>query len=216
MSEEKKYCQCGCGEEVKNKWVRGHHSRVNNISKRSDIKERRSIAMKQRHKDGIMPEAWNKGKTAKEDERVSNNVKGMNRYMKLDSTKKKYSTLMSKNRLNGIVPTLRGSDHPSWQGGTSTIVNRIRGSHQLYKWWKKPILARDEFKYSCCCATGDLVVHHNIERMCDIIKKFIPDDKHELSWEEESVIVDDVIGYHIKNNVPGLTLCRKCHDEEHT
>lgn len=32
-------CACGCGEQVKGKWAQGHHSRVNNISKREEIRK---------------------------------------------------------------------------------------------------------------------------------------------------------------------------------
>lgn len=64
-------CACGCGEMVKGTWRRGHHQRVNNISKRPDIREMRRVSMKKRHEDGIMPEVWNKGKTKETDERVA-------------------------------------------------------------------------------------------------------------------------------------------------
>ena len=56
------YCACGCKTTIKDKlkWAKGHHSRVNNISKREDIKELRREKMQEWHDSGKwIP--WNKG-----------------------------------------------------------------------------------------------------------------------------------------------------------
>ncbi len=217
MPVEKKFCLCGCGEEVKNKWVRGHHSRVNNISKRADIKEKRRKSMKRRHDEGLMPETWNKGKTQDTDERVKKNVRGLVKNAKSSEWRKKKSKEMRRNRLDGTIPTLRGSKHSQWQGGTSSITERIRGSHQLYKHWKRPIFEECKFRCHRCNAGSDksLVVHHFDERMHEIIKRFLPEDCHELTWEEETEVVEDVVAYHLKNRVQGVLLCESCHSFVH-
>lgn len=212
--KEKKYCLCGCGTEVKNKWVRGHPARVNNVSKRADVKEMRRKSMKERHENGIMPEPWNKGKTADTDERLAKAGETWKANLTEDK-REQLSNRMKQQWEDGNLEPLRGKDHPNWKGGTSSITLRIRGSHFLYLNWKKPILIRDNFSCTNCKAIGNLEIHHNVERMNEIIKRFIPEDKHELSWDEESVIVEQVEKYHIENNVSGLTLCTKCHDEEH-
>lgn len=89
------------------------------------------------------------------------------------------------------------------------MAQLIHTNNALYKKWKKPILIRDRFECQLCGSTERLQVHHNEERMADIIKKFINDD------EEDRVIINEVVNYHIDNKVSGITLCRKCHKKLH-
>jgi len=210
-------CACGCGAMVKGKWSWGHHSRVNNISKRPDIKKRRSESMKERHRNGTMPEVWNSGLTKETDKRVAEYGISFSKSITVKERANR-SVKMSNHRKDGTIPTLSGSSHSQWQGGTSSITQRIRGSHQLYENWKKPILESDRFKCVCCNKGSEevqLAVHHLEERMASIIQKFIPEDKHELTWEEETDIVDLIVRYHLTDNVQGITLCYGCHELVH-
>ncbi len=43
---------CGCGTEVRSKWVRGHYARVNNPSKDPIVREKQSISAKKRIESG--------------------------------------------------------------------------------------------------------------------------------------------------------------------
>jgi len=216
MSEEKKYCMCGCGAEVKNKWVRGHHSRVNNVSKRADIRERRRVSMKKRHKDGIMPEVWNKGKTIESDERVKKNIQGLITEAKSEEGKLRRSNSLKKRWKEGTINLpLTGPDHPMWKGGSSAVTQRIRGSHQLYKHWKRPILKEANFQCAQCKSTENLIVHHYEERMAEIIQRFMSEHWPKMSWDEETEVVEDVIAYHLKESVSGITLCQECHEVLH-
>lgn len=210
-------CACGCNQETKSKWVRGHHSRVSNVSSRPEIKEMRRQQLFKLHAEGRMNNNWNKGLTAQDDERVA--AYGKKRAAAFtDEERKKLSESMRERRLNGMIPTLYGERHSQWKGGTSTITQRLRGS-ALHKEWKYPILSRDGYKCTKCAKTPGkgvkLAVHHDGERFSDIIAKFIPDDKHELDWEEQSIIVDAIVHYHVTNKVSGVTLCYDCHSLVH-
>lgn len=207
-------CACGCGAMVKGKWSWGHHSRVNNISKRPDIKKRRSESMKEMHRNGTMPEVWNSGLTKETDKRVAENGISFSKSITVEERANR-SVRMSVLRNDGTIPTLYGSSHSQWQGGTSSITQRIRGSHQLFINWKYPKLEAAKFKCTQCNSPQDTVVHHDKERMASIIKQFLPEDLHELSWDEETKVVEDVVRYHIENNISGLVLCKVCHDEIH-
>lgn len=212
-----KKCLCGCGVETKNTWIHGHHSRVNNISKREDIKELRRISAIERHKkNGFFETQWNKGLTKETDERVANYGKTSSKSFSKER-KEKYSKIMRENRLNGTVPTLRKEQHSQWNGGTSSLTQRIRASNKLYKFWKYPILCRDGFKCTKCNETKNLEIHHDKERFYQIKQKCInvifPNQNIEdLSWEEQDDIIDLITVYHVENKVSGITLCENCHD----
>lgn len=199
------FCLCGCGEPVKKKWVRGHHSRVNNISKRPDIREKRRKKMQEWHDSGDW-QPWNKGVS---DERTKRNGQSVAE-ARGDKWKKRVSNALKKNR-----QTFRGSNHPVWKGGSSTLIQRLRSSHQLYKLWKRPILERDGFKCVECGYTKKLQVHHDKEKMSFIVHKFVDKNSSKRNFEEDSVIVEQIVQYHIENNVSGKTLCAYCHKTRH-
>lgn len=216
-------CSCGCEEMVKGEWAWGHHSRVNNVSKREDIKELRRQNMTNLHDEGKMPEAWNKGLTAETDSRVKLNIENLMITVRSAEHRQMHSDLMHKHRLDGTIPTLTGSAHSQWKGGSSEITQIIRGSGELYRQWRRPILIRDGFKCIQCGKTDDLNVHHDKERMAEIIHKiknsFISsshrDPDVELSWEEKKYVADSVIDYHVSQNTSGITLCFDCHMDLH-
>jgi hypothetical protein len=211
-------CACGCGAKVKSKWVRGHHSRINNISKRKDIREKRARRFKQMHVDGVL-QPWNRGLTGS-DPRVASNIIGLSKEARSKVGRKTRSVRMKKQRLDGTIPTLTGPNHSQWNGGTSGISLRIRGSTQLYKLWKRPILERDGFTCTKCLAGERLVVHHSVERFADIVKMFIfrmfPDaQEKEISFDDGTKVIDAIIKYHVEKPVSGITICEDCHILSH-
>lgn len=208
-------CACGCGEQVKGKWAWGHHSRVNNISKRADIREKRSEMFHRLHEENRLPN-WNRGLTKEDDERLSK----CGRPVEVLSIEERRFRSGQMKRLweEGKIVPLTGPDHPQWNGGTSSITQRVRGNSKLYEGWKRPILKRDGWKCTKCQGTKELVVHHDGERFCDIVRKCllgIFDDGHKLTWEEESLVVQNVVNYHMNMNVSGITLCWGCHENVH-
>lgn len=209
MSDQR-FCLCGCGELVKNKWVRGHHSRVNNISKRPDIREKRKQQMQERHDSGEW-QPWNKGVS---DKRTKKNGQAIAK-----ARGKSWRKNVAKSRKEGIekgsIIPVAGKRHGKWKGGSSTLIQRLRSSHQLYKLWKRPILERDGFKCVECGYTKKLQVHHDKEKMSFIVHKFVDKNSSKRNFEEDSVIVEQIVQYHIENNVSGKTLCAYCHKTRH-
>ncbi len=198
-----KYCKCGCGDTVKNEWVRGHVARVhNNWGHNLKAIENSANTRREQYKNGER-KVWNDGLTI-EDERVANNGKQVSKAFTQDR-KDRYSKIMKKNRLDGTVPTLYGKDSSQWQGGTSPLSARVYASNRLYSDWKFPILKKAEFKCEECGDNKNLHVHHDKERMADILKSFVKDENP----------VEKVVDYHIYSKVSGVVLCKIHHIEQH-
>ena len=199
-----KYCKCGCGDTVKNEWVRGHVARVhNNWGHNLKAIENSANTRREQYKNGER-KVWNDGLTAETDERVANNGKQVSKAFTQDR-KDRYSKIMKKNRLDGTVPTLYGKDSSRWQGGTSPLSARVYASNRLYSDWKFPILKKAEFKCEECGDNKNLHVHHDKERMADILKSFVKDENP----------VEKVVDYHIYSKVSGVVLCKIHHIEQH-
>ena len=199
----KKYCKCGCKTVVKNEWVRGHVARVhNNWGHNPKAIENSAKTRREQYKNGER-KVWNDGLTI-EDERVANNGKQVSKAFTQDR-KDRYSKIMKKNRLDGTVPTLYGRDSSRWQGGTSPLSARVYASNRLYSDWKFPILKKAEFKCEECGDNKNLHVHHDKERMADILKSFVKDENP----------VEKVVDYHIYSKVSGVVLCKIHHIEQH-
>ena len=198
-----KCCKCGCGDTVKNEWVRGHVARVhNNWGHNLKAIENSANTRREQYKNGER-KVWNDGLTI-EDERVANNGKQVSKAFTQDR-KDRYSKIMKKNRLDGTVPTLYGKDSSQWQGGTSPLSARVYASNRLYSDWKFPILKKAEFKCEECGDNKNLHVHHDKERMADILKSFVKDENP----------VEKVVDYHIYSKVSGVVLCKIHHIEQH-
>jgi len=199
----KKYCKCGCKTVVKNEWSKGHYSRVhNNWGHNPTAIENSAKTRREQFKNGER-KVWNDGLTI-EDERVANNGKQVSKAFTQDR-KDRYSKIMKKNRLDGTVPTLYGKDSSQWQGGTSPLSARVYASNRLYSDWKFPILKKAEFKCEECGDNKNLHVHHDKERMADILKSFVKDENP----------VEKVVDYHIYSKVSGVVLCKIHHIEQH-
>ena len=199
-----KYCKCGCGDTVKNEWSKGHYSRVhNNWGHNPKAIENSAKTRREQYKNGER-KVWNDGLTAETDERVANNGKQVSKAFTQDR-KDRYSKIMKKNRLDGTVPTLYGKDSSQWQGGTSPLSARVYASNRLYSDWKFPILKKAEFKCEECGDNKNLHVHHDKERMADILKSFVKDENP----------VEKVVDYHIYSKVSGVVLCKIHHIEQH-
>lgn len=215
-------CKCGCGEKVEWSYAlkgfceyrQGHIARIkNNWGHNQKAIDASAETRRERFASGEIT-TWNNGLTVEIDERVRNNGKAVSEAFSQER-KNRYSDIMSKNRLNGKIPTLRGKDHSQWKGGVSEINVLARARTKLYHEWKYPILVRDGFKCVKCGATQNLHVHHDKEQMCEIVAKHIVDEIDPMPFELKEAIADKVVEYHITNNVPGVTLCSKCHNEIH-
>lgn len=215
-------CKCGCSEKVKwsailkkfCSYKQGHQSRVhNNWGNNPDVLKKSLETRRIRFASNEIT-TWNSGLTVDTDERVKRNGELVSENFTQDR-KDRYSDIMRKNRLNGVVPTLHGKDHSQWKGGVSEINVLARARVKLYKEWKYPILIRDGFKCVECGGNDKLHVHHNKEQMCEIVAKHLVDDIKPKTFEEKEFIADAVVDYHITNKVSGITLCGKCHNNLH-
>lgn len=211
-------CKCGCGETTRfnsllkgyNNYVQGHASRVNNNWGHNETAREKSL--KKRRDEGLWSkEPWNRGLSKKTDDRVATMAQTIKQ-----RHGERYSQNMRENRLNGTIPTLRGSSHSQWKGGTSNLGALCHGNYRLYQLWKFPKLQAAGFKCSRCDSSKKLHVHHDDERMSSIIHKHRSQfPEGELTYEEKSHVVEDVIDYHIRECVSGIVLCESCHELEH-
>jgi len=221
-SNEIPKCKCGCGQEMKWKkssyaeYSKGHYSRVhNNWGHNPKAIENSAETRRQQYANGER-QMWNVGLTKDTDERVKNN--GIQSSIGINSNPqelKRRADEMSKNRRNGIMPTLYGPKSSQWKGGVSEIKSIAHNDKRLYDEWKYPILIRDGFKCVECNESGNLHIHHDKEQMCEIVKKHMPDMEYITDFELKKLIAAKIVDYHIQNKVSGITLCGKCHEKYH-
>lgn len=194
-------CRCGCGANLtfstitrgfESPYVKNHHF--------AESTPKRVAALKERYANGEL-EAWAKGKTKDTDERLAYIGRKVSESFTIEK-RKEYSERMSE-----LV----------MKGGVSTIKDLYET--KLYWRWKKPILDKNGYKcQECEMVGGKLHVHHDKERMHEIVAKFLPIEKEErinLSFEKRQEAANKVIEYHLDNNVSGVILCEDCHRSLH-
>lgn len=215
-------CKCGCGEKVEWSYVlkgfceyrQGHVARIkNNWGHNQKAIDASTKTRRERFASGEIT-TWNNGLSI-EHPIVKEQIDNLTKFTRTPGERKIRSNRMKNNRLNGTIPTLRGKYHSQWKGGVSEINVLARARTKLYHEWKYPILVRDGFKCVKCGETRNLHVHHDKEQMCEIVAKHIVDEIDPMSFELKEAIADKVVDYHIQNNVSGITLCSKCHNELH-
>lgn len=212
-------CKCGCGEETNwngmyyAEYKPSHHIRVKNPWGHNPVAIAKSAETRRKQYSNGERQSWCKGLTIETDDRLKKyGEKIRNKFT--DARKKEYSQRMKNNRLNGNLPTLYGKDSSQWKGGISEINVLARNSKRLYDEWKYPILVRDGFKCKKCESNENLHIHHDKETMSEIVKKHIVDEEPK-DFELKQSIADKIVEYHINNDVSGITLCEKCHNNIH-
>lgn len=227
-------CQCGCTQKAKysgpdhdfRRFLHGHGSRVynpwNSSSPSRPAMDKKSSATKIRKFASGEIKNWNLGLTKETDERLKKYGEKASQTIKNDPERvKARSQRMSQNRRNGVIPTLYGPDSSQWNGGTSSLNRVCHAYKKFYDVWKFPKLKAANFKCSCCGSSTVLQIHHDQEKMCDIVRKVaeqvgydfnkLPEEQYELKL----VVADKVADYHIENNVSGVVLCDECHKKQH-
>jgi hypothetical protein len=211
-------CKCGCGETTSfislqkgyNEFIQGHAARVNNNWGHNAAAREKSL--KKRRDEGLWSkDPWNRGKTKETDARLARAGETMSL-----KNGERYAKLMSKNRREGVIPSLRGVRHPKWKGGTSALGAMCHGDSRLYKQWKLPKLQAAGFKCTRCGSDRHLHVHHDGVRMAVIIGSYrdqLPEG--ELTHEQKLWVVDRVVEHHEREAVSGVVLCEQCHEAEH-
>jgi len=230
-------CACGCGEIPKfwstnggyMKFVHGHNARGKGNptfgTKRPDNVRKKSSETKRRKFESGETVAWNVGLTKKTDERVAlYGIRGSETIRLNEDELDRRAERMRSNRLDGTIPTLVGSDHSQWKGGTSSISALVSTHKRFYEEWKLPKFHKNNFTCQRCGMGNNLSIHHNEKRMADIIHEcvamFLLDNpEHTIktidTFEIKKEIMENVIDYHINNNVSGEVICIDCHKKEH-
>lgn len=227
---EPRKCGCGCGKETKfgglgngySEFCWGHHSRVENnwghnekALLKSQDKRREQIAAGEW-------QAWNKGKSAETDTRIAQNNRAISESIQSRPEElQRRSEHMKKQWEDENIVSLHGADHPRWRGGVSLLSAHCHASNKLYREWKFPKLQASGFRCSRCGKEGQdahLCVHHDKERMADIIKRFSAAFGYEGREDQQAMkesIAEAVASYHVDNDISGVVLCDVCHKEEH-
>lgn len=237
--EKPPVCGCGCGEPVKfldagrgySEYVWGHKSRVSNNFQTEKSKNNSKVTRRKMLEEGTWKpfttketgEHWSKGLTKETDERIRKMAETISQPEEI----KKRSERMHKNRITGIVRTLRKEEHSQWKGGISSLNVMCRNDPTLYSKWKYPILKANNFHCSKCNSTAYVVVHHDKETFSEIMNRFallykweqarsthIEPENLELKNLKEH-ICSEVVRYHIENNISGIVLCQECHKATH-
>ena len=235
-------CGCGCGQEVKfldagrgfSEYVWGHKARVvNNFntekSKINSLKTRKKMLEEGTWKPFASNETgnvWNAGLT-KDDPKVAAAIEKR----ETAEYKKKSSQRMREDRLTGKIPTLRGSNHSQWKGGTSPLLSVCHANKNLFDKWKYPILVASNFTCADCGKQNkkgnpvELHVHHDKIKMSTIVRLIAEQEgwtdalslkiEDPLLYDIKNRISEAVADFHIQNNVSGTVLCVDCHRELH-
>lgn len=220
-------CKCGCGENLNymarfketgyyGSYLRGHISRIkNNWGHNQSAIDKSSETRRYQFKNGKR-KVWNDGLTKETDERVAvNGIKvsdSINNNPKEIKRRSKWLSNARKNKKE--FQSKFGKESPNWKGGTSPINSMIRSNKRLYTDWIYPILIEQRFTCQECDSNRKLEVHHDKETMAEIIQKFV-NKENEYTFDEKRDIMNEVIDYHIENQVSGKTLCNDCHKEIH-
>jgi hypothetical protein len=212
-------CKCGCGQITTwnghgfRDYRKGHIARiVNNWGHNLDAINKSSETRRQQFKNNERL-VWNKGLNKETDIRIKKYGQTISNNF-TDEQRKNYSERMKKEWVVGKLYAISGINSHNWKGGISHISCIIRSNSRYYREWIYPILVRDKFTCQHCGFQGKLEAHHTEQQYSDIVKLFI-ERKKEYTYEEKLIIAEQVIDYHIKNNVQGITLCKFCHKKEH-
>lgn len=218
-------CECGCGEQTRFltlergffRFRNGHNDRVHNNWGHNPVAKDKSRAVQKemRARGEWKPNPY-KGLTKETDGRLALRGERVKAAFTPEKSEK-YSKQMKQHRLDGTIPTLSGSAHSQWKGGTSAISARCHGSSRLFREWKYPKLHTAGFKCRHCGKSEKLQVHHNGERMAEIIKQCNDrlNPAHIDDLDLATRVVEAVIDYHVSNDVSGEVICKPCHKLEH-
>jgi len=105
---------------------------------------------------------------------------------------------------NEIIYGCKGEKHWNWKGGISSLNIRLRQS-SYYKLWRSKIFQRDDYTCQKCHKRGNFIVAHHKKKFSIIL------------LENNVMTFSDAYNCKILwkiNN--GITMCQKCHKEEHT
>lgn len=223
-------CACGCGEKTHfkslregyNKWIKGHSRR----------KHRRPLGPPPLCACGCgMHVEWLEARGRYNTYVHGHNTRGkpspLKGYTKETHVKfkrqsetilsnaqerRRRSLQLKKLHENSKIPT--GRQQHNWKGSTASLGDRLSGHPRLYSEWKLPKLREAGFACQLCHSTNELHVHHDDEAMHAIVARYV-DDVANLSVESKREIANQVVDYHVENDVHATVLCGACHRRVH-
>ncbi len=239
--ENEPTCACGCGQSVKfldsgrgySEYCWGHAARVSNNFQTDKSVTNSKATRKRMHQAGEI-KIWSKGLTKDTDERLAKLGDKTREWLeRCPEERIKKSERMKSQRQDGTTVSPSGPESGGWKGGTSPLAAVCHSNSKLFRQWKYPLLLESGFSCMQCGGNrndkprAELEVHHDVEYMCDIVRKIskehnweeslalnLPEDDVQL-YEKKQAISDAVADYHINNKVSGIVLCKRCHKKEH-
>lgn len=141
-----------------------------------------------------MGNKYNKGMRWSKETRCKMSEAARNRPPISDDTRRKMSKartghIFSSESCKKISISKLGSANPSWKGGVTPVMKRVRQS-PAYRNWRKAVFERDDYTCQICDERGGDLEAHHIE----------PVRNHK----------NDLLVYDIDN---GITLCKDCHNK---
>lgn len=92
-----------------------------------------------------------------------------------------------------------GEDNPSWKGGTTPLINKIKRLPE-YKRWQQGVYNRDNWTCRKCFKRGGQLTPHHLTALSYLVRKLkVKDCEHAIKCSEL---------WDVKN---GVTLCDRCH-----
>lgn len=149
---------------------------------------------------------WEQGKSCKEIGKIFN-VDGGTVRRKMHSL-----GIETKNNSQTKIGQMRGSKHPNWQGGITSLTKLVR------EWFHTnlvPIIAKRD-NYTCqLCGAKHTVIHiHHKKSFSDIIKEIISEHSNlDISNQEDKIKLYEIIisdkRFLDKDNL--IAYCKECH-----
>jgi len=99
----------------------------------------------------------------------------------------------------GIKSAVRGSNHPQWQGGKTSLTNSIRAS-VLYAEWRVNVFEKDDFTCQCCHKRGGYLEAHHKVKLAKILKEL------HITTIDQALVCQAL--WDVGN---GITFCLDCH-----
>lgn len=116
-------------------------------------------------------------------------------------TGKKHKKESIKKMVKNRIGKCRGKDNPSWKGGTTPLLNKIKRLTE-YKQWQKSVYERDNFTCRKCRQRGGNKTSHHLKAFSYLVALY------EIKNVKEA---RECVGlWEVEN---GVTLCIPCHRE---
>ena len=104
----------------------------------------------------------------------------------------------------------------NWQGGISSLKNRINACFE-YKQWRTKIFTRDNFTCQECGnqKSGIFEAHHSEESFAELLTEFLKEYNQFSPYEDQDTLVRLATKWQPFWDAEGETLCEDCHKEKH-